>query len=736
MSPSPLDSLFFGALTQGSSMALLVAAVVSVALMVKSLLDFTRTGPEMAEEVLAHYRLYLAASLGRLLLAAFAITAFLALPGVVLYAASLVLLAASYQPIVAFGASLLSVALLTGLRFVHTLHRSPGVIAASSLYSMTHFHPLWRLLSAGRLRALDLALLALAATLVLAALAALTRQGAWPGAALLIGVCCFYAVVGWLAARDQEAAPSAAPRHPDSRPNILLIGSDTLRFDRLSGAGYPRELTPNLARLAKRATLFTDCYVPCARTAPSLVSLLSGTWPHTHGVRDTFVTPEQTQLEVPALPQLLKAAGYQSAIVGDWAASDADKFNFGFDYRDLPQDQWNIKFLLRQGPKDLRLFLSLFTQNPLGKALLPEIYYLGGIPLTEEVGRDTRRMIGKLAQDGRPFFLMSFMATTHPPFTSKYPYYSLFSDPDYQGESKFIMAKLRDPWEIIRAQAEPRSKFDLDQVIDLYDGCVRNFDDEVARILAYLKASNLADNTIVVIFSDHGFEFFEHETWGQGNSAIGDFSARVPIIIADPRIDQPERVGDVIRTVDIAPTLLDLAGVPIPDSMEGVSLARPIRGERLGAELPAFYETGVWLTDLPGTPDGHLRYPHLPELLEVPDKDIGMISLKPKYFDIVIAAKDRMVRKGKWKLTYQPLSDGAIYRLFDIENDPGCKDNLVARYPAVAAELRSLLDRWMADDPQLARPARPSVRAADADSLVSAPDNIAVATNRTSLDER
>ena len=102
------------------------------------------------------------------------------------------------------------------------------------------------------------------------------------------------------------------------------------------------------------------------------------------------------------------------------------------------------------------------------------------------------------------------------------------------------MAKLRDPWEIIRAQAEPKSKFDLEQVIDLYDGCVRNFDDEVARILAYLDACKLRDNTIVVIFSDHGFEFFEHETWGQGNSAIGDFSARVPIIIVDPT-DRPDR---------------------------------------------------------------------------------------------------------------------------------------------------------------------------------------------------
>jgi len=156
-----------------------------------------------------------------------------------------------------------------------------------------------------------------------------------------------------------------------------------------------------------------------------------------------------------------------------------------------------------------------------------------------------------------------------------------------------------------------------------------------------------------------------------------------------------------VRTVDIAPTLLELAGLPVHEAMEGVSLAKLLRGESLGAELPAFYETGVWLTDLPGTPANHLRYPHLPELLEVPDKASGMISLKPKYFDIVIAAKDRMVRLGKWKLTYQPLIDGAIYRLFDIETDPGCQQDVIDRHPQIAVELRLLLDRWMSDDPKL-----------------------------------
>ena len=694
---SQIHALVLQALTQGLGTGALIGLVFTLLLLGKSLSDFTRTGPHMTDEVLSHYRLYLAYSLSRLAFYAFSITTFLAFLGVVSYVVGLVLFDAGYRPLLAAGAGMLAVLVLTGRQFVRTLLLSPGVITASSQYDMARFYALWERLTPGRLRALDWMLFGALGAWFGAGLLTLARSGEWPAFWLVGAIAALYVSVHRLSGWTREPAPT--PRRSDrSSPNILMIGSDTLRADRLSGSGYRRELTPSLARLAARATRFNDCYVPCARTAPALASLLTGTWPHVHGVRDTFVTPEETRLPVPALPEILRGAGYRSAIVGDWAASDAEKFSFGFDHMDLPPDQWNIKYLLRQGPKDIRLFLSLFTQGLFGKALLPEIYYLGGVPLTEEVGCDTRRMIARLAKDDAPFFLVSFMATNHPPFASKHPYYTLYAKRDYRGPSKFAMAKLRDPYEIIRRQGEPKTEFDLDQIIDLYDGCVKNFDDELQRTLDYLEASGLADNTIVVVFSDHGMEFFEHETWGQGNSAIGDFSARVPLIIADPR-QQEERVSSqVVRTVDVAPTLLDLAGLPRPAQMEGVSLASFMRGEAPVPELPAFYETGVWLTDLPGTPDGHLRYPDLPELLEVPDKRLGMISLKPQYQDVVIVAKDRMVRLGDWKLTYQPLAGGPLYRLFNIKRDPGCRDDVLAAHPEVANRLRALLEAWMAED--------------------------------------
>lgn len=713
-----LDISVLQSLIRGLGLSTLVGAVSALLLLVKSVVAFTRTGPKLTDEVLSHYRVYLAYSLGRLTLFVFLIVTAMAFLGVTAYVVGVMWIGGEYQAEWALAAALTAVVALTARVLLRALLYNPGVITSSSQYSPAHFYPLWDRLTPAGLRIVDIVLLCGFGACFGAGLVWFGSMGAWLAFGLVGMVVALYGGIVLLARWNWEPAPAKRTART-SRPNILMIGADTLRADRLNGEGYPRDLTPNMERFARRATRFTDCYVPCARTAPSLVSMLTSTWPHTHGVRDTFITLEQTKIPVAALPALLRGEGYRTAAVGDWAASDMARFDLGFEHINMPDDQWNIKYLLRQGPKDMRLFLALFMQNCFGKKFLPELYYLGGHPLAEEVGRDTRREIARLAKDDAPFCLMSFMAITHPPFTSKYPYYAMFADRNYRGPSKFAMAKLRDPFEIIRSQGEPKTEFDLDQIIDLYDGCVKNFDDELQRVLDYLEASGLADNTIVVIFSDHGFEFFEHETWGQGNSAIGDFSARVPLLIADPRQSEARIVKEVVRTVDLAPTLLELLGRPVPGFMEGASLVPLMRGEELKGQLPAFYETGIWLTDLPGTPEGHLRYPSLPNMLEVPDKRLGMIALKEKYRDIVVVAKDRMIRVGDWKLSYQPLEDGEVYQLFNIREDPACSKDVLAENPKIARELRTMLERWMSEDLAVSAAVRQSSkqRATDAQDL-------------------
>ncbi|CAH1202349.1 Arylsulfatase A [Candidatus Nitrotoga sp. BS] len=677
--------------------ALAVAGIGTMALLAKSLFDFSQTGPRMRDEIRTYYRHYIVFALARLSLWAFGLMLYMGGGGVLIYYSLNINLGWTWSSKLAILAAILGLLGASALQFIRKLRFNPGLLVASMHYRMSRFYSLWHWATPARIHLIQSMLGISAMLLVIAASWQLSQQNKvaelmafWSTVLFYVGTITWAA---WLPEAQHRGRSLGRPS--DSPPNILMIGSDTLRADRLGALGYHRAVTPHIDALAAKGTLFANCYVPCARTAPSLISMLTGTWPHTHGIRDNFVSDAETRLKVDALPQLLKPLGYRTAAMSDWCGGDMGKFSFGFDYTDLPEDQWNLKYLIRQGPKDLRLFVSLFTHNRLGRLLLPEIYYLGGVPLTQSMGKYARRLVSRLADSVQPFFLNIFYSTTHPPFTSEWPWYTRFSDPTYNGESKFAMARLTDPFEVIRRQGAPKEEFDLDQIIDLYDGCAAEFDDEVGKMLRHLDDCGLADSTIVVVYSDHGMEFFEHNTWGQGNSAVGDFSARIPLIIHDPRTPSNGIQQQIVRSVDIAPTLLELAGLAIQEAMEGVSLASIIRGKNNDLELPAFNETGIWITDLPGMHEDHLRYPNLLELLEVPDKASGTLVIKPQYHDIVLEAKDRMIRIGRWKLVYQPAVDGARYQLFDLKTDPGCQHNRIADNPELAETMKLQLLTWV-----------------------------------------
>ena len=673
-----------------------VALLCTTGLVLKSLYDFSQTGPPLRREIIRHYRTYSMLALGRLAFWAFVLCAGMASVGILLYGSASVVAGAQFHTSAAVAAAILAILILSALQFCRHLLFLPASIAASYHYRSSRLYALWRRLTPRRLLATQWVLGGAASILFAACAWRLATLGeALPASGFLLLT--LSGPLGALAVSARRI-PQPASARASRAPNILMIGSDTLRADRIGASGYSRNLTPFIDALATNGTLFTTCYVPCARTAPSLLSLLTGTWPHRHGVRDNFIGDDETHLAIPTLAGILTQHGYRTAAVSDWCGGDLGKFPLGFEILDLPEDQWNIKYLIRQGPKDLRLFLSLFTHNRFGKRFLPELYYLAGVPLTSLVGRDARALISQFGAQDAPFFLNVFMSTTHPPFGSEYPHYTLWSDKDYVGESKFVMARLTDPWEIIRRQGDTKKDFDLDQVTNLYDACVANFDHEVRRIVEHLEACGLRQNTIVVIYSDHGMEFFEHDTWGQGNSVRGDFSARIPLVIADPRLKSEEPCPNVVRSIDVAPTLLELAGIARPASMDGVSLVSYLKGQAPDMNLAAFNETGIWLTDLPGMPANHLRYPNLLDLLEVPDKFSGTLAIKQQYRQAIVAAKDRMVRVGSWKLIYQPTTSGPLYALFDLANDPECRHDLAPVHPDMVRVLQSRLTEWMDED--------------------------------------
>ncbi len=678
-----------------------VAAAFTVALATKSLVDFSRSGPPIRDEILKNYALYGVYAVGRLTAWAFVISALFCGIGVISYGCLGVAFRWQFRSGWAAGAAVGSLGGLTFFQFASHLLYRPSSLVASSHYDNTRFYLLWEQLTPDRLQAVQWGMLLVCALLVVLCSWRLIIGKRWAQLLALVGgVVTVVSIFVWASwSPEPISRPLAAPRDL-TMPNFLLLGSDNLRADRLGISGYGRELTPFLNGYAEKGTYFANAYVPLARTAPTVTSLLTGTWPHHHGVRSNYTPDKATILKVPSLPRLLSEAGYRTVALGDWAFGDAGKFNFGFDEVDVAPDQWNLKFLMRQGPKDLRLFLSLFTHNRFGKKFLPEIYYLAGVPLTSHMGRQARALLNRLGVEHQPFFLNVFISTTHGPFGSEYPYYTLFSAKDYRGDSKFAMAGLNDPVSVIQRQEQDESSFDVQQIIDLYDGAVRQFDDELRRIIEHLEALGLDKNTIVVIYSDHGMDLFERQGWGQGNSVIGDDpSARVPLLIVDPRRKGGRVISNVVRAVDLAPTLLQLVDLEPLDEMDGVSLVPYLDEPDVDLDLSAFHETGVWLGNVPTLQQDHLKYPSLLEMLEIRDKKTGTLSLTPEYERIVIQAKDRMIRKERWKLVYLPMKDGAVYWLFDVVEDPECITDVYAKYPEIAENLKNELVSWMSQDP-------------------------------------
>ena len=491
-----------------SILGLLAASVLTTgAIFTKSVVNYSRPGPSLEKEIVQRYLHYAIYALLRLTFFLFVLSSIIAIPGVFLFGVLKIGGIIDSSPVYSFLLCFGVICIHFTYQFAKLLFYEPGTLAANSNYRLSRFHAFWRLLSPRLFSTIQtgyFSIVTLACGIVIFSYR--DTHNEFVIFSILSFAAYIYVLVSWLSkpgflAKTRYNSPIDTRNNGASAtPNILMIGCDTLRADRVNG-GYHRNLTPNIAKLQQRSITFSECTVPIARTAPSLASLLTGCWPSTHGLRTNFTEASDFEASSYSLPRILRPRGYETTAISDWVGSDFGKYDFGFEKTDLPEDQWNLRYLIRQGPKDIRMVLSLFTHNRFGKSFIPELYFLPGRPLVTDLGDAAIAQMTRNAKSNRPFFLNVFMSATHPPFSSEFPYYTKFSNPSYKGESKFCMSRLNDPMDIIRAQKEPRTSFDLDQIIDLYDGCVARFDDEVGRIISYLEETGLDENTIVVIYS-------------------------------------------------------------------------------------------------------------------------------------------------------------------------------------------------------------------------------------------
>lgn len=477
---------------------------------------------------------------------------------------------------------------------------------------------------------------------------------------------------------DEPAAPIQAPL-----PNVVIIASDSLRYDHLSCHGYERPTSPNIDALVPESIDFEQMTVATASTLESWGTFLTGRWPANHGLRYMFIAKEEADAiarDQDTLPRALDRLGYDTVAVGDWAANCFSLVDFGFEETET-SDVQNLDVFLFEVAYRTHVLVPHYFGNALGEALMPMMNQVTSYVNPEALtGRFLDRFDASAAA-GRPFFGVLFMSCTHLPYASPHPWNVRFGDPDYRGPNTYQIAFDVDDF-IQHGFPESVPAAEKQRVIDLYDGGVAWFDDNVGKVMAHLRERGLDRNTIVIVTSDHGDDLYEpNTTLGHGTNFFGgDQSTRIPFLMRLPGGQKGGRsVPGITRNVDVMPTILDLvtaAGGELeeplvdPARQDGVSLVPYVTGATDDLGLAAFAETCYLF--YPKRMPGEDVYAMAPadRTLEIDPDFRNLFVLKDEYHDYVIDTKDRMMRTDRWKLVYVKGRRGPIWRFYDMATDP------------------------------------------------------------------
>jgi len=394
------------------------------------------------------------------------------------------------------------------------------------------------------------------------------RVDAALGVTLLVANCVVVLATLWPSGDEASANLQAAPSAGDA-PHILLFVVDTLRADHLGAYGYPKPTSPGIDEFAGEGLVFERAYAAGNWTRPSMASLHSSTMPSRHGVVavDNGLSPE-----LPLLSEQLTAMGYLTAFFTNGVNMSPEiGYGRGVRYYDVPQSSAAVErtpvfrgFVFRLLP-DARSWVRRTT---------------GGS------GPDARneRVLAwaRTVDPERPIFLYVHYMGPHTPYMPPAEFIAPFSSTPAQ--HRLAEPPPRD------AGRDALAPDDLEQMIAQYDGEILWHDVHLRRLLEELRRLGWLDNAIVAITSDHGEAFGEHGVWGHGYSLFEEV-VRVPLILwSSLSWNRHQRITAPVSLVDLAPTLVDLAGGRIPPAWDGLSLRPWILGERQDDERVVFQE--------------------------------------------------------------------------------------------------------------------------------------------------
>ena len=441
------------------------------------------------------------------------------------------------------------------------------------------------------------------------------------------------------------------------RPNIILITVDTLSANHMSLYGYARPTTPNLEMLARNASVFDRFYANGNFTTPGIGALINGTRPWNHRANQALARVD-AKIAATGLIARLARIGYVTYTV--WTNPIAAPFHHqnnrwttATDYGRIHASAEGINALISAR---FPSFLPVNGLSVFGATckFIDHFLVLCGIwTATDHNDPESaiviaERMIRE-SDPTTPFFLWVHLLPPHSPYATPEPFAGRY-DPSSARRGRFDSTP---PWQFLAREKN------ISQFAGRYDEAISYVDSKIGMFVDWLGNKGLLQDTLLIVSADHG-ESFSHNYGGHGGPMLHEDLIRIPLIIKEPRQTMGKRLDTLSEQIDLMPTILNLADVPVEDSVEGRSRVPALRGEK--TEGPVF----------------SMNFEQNSRFKELTTGSVAMIE-------------------GKWKYVHYrgpihyPMMPKLVDSLHDLEADPGENTNLIAEQPAIATRMRTAI---------------------------------------------
>src|SRR5271170_3933098 len=457
-----------------------------------------------------------------------------------------------------------------------------------------------------------------------------------------------------MGARDRGAidrAKRGSPPMTAKAPNVLIVMADQMAPAFLPIYGHAMTRAPNMLALAKSGVVFDSAYCNSPLCSPSRASFVSGLLPSRTRVYDNAA---EFGADVPTFAHCLRNRGYHTILSGKMHFCGPDQLH-GFEQRlttDIYPADFNWTPDWDRSEHRPSWYHNMSSVRDAGVCVRSN-----QLDFDDETAFMAKRAIFDLARsrDERPFLLVASFSHPHDPFAVPQRYWDHYRDEDIDMPAPGVAldAHSRRLRHVCAMQAEPVTEAQVRAARRAYYGAIAYVDDLLGRLMQALRSAALAEDTIVILTSDHGEMLGERGLWYKMSFFEG--ACRVPLVIASPGRFEPRRVAASVSLVDLTPTLIDLAGgnaQSLGIGLDGRSLAPHLRGA--GGQ----------------------------------DEAIGEYLAEGAIAPIV------MIRRGAYKFIHSPVDPD---QLFDLSRDPAERDNVAddpTCEPRVADFRAEVSKRW------------------------------------------